>query len=383
MTLKAIIPTQGSAPYPVDQGGTDHVYAITRGSKSIDVIDNKSLKRILTIPLQHYPRSADYNMENGLAVVSGRKTPMASVINTKVHQVVATVGTDSISSPEDFGGSLATGHPFWATEDSFLLLDRANRKIELYGVSESNGDYDVVFCDSFKTDTSVHHVLSIPNAHGSDKNLLYGIAEGSPKYGVSPGVIEFEVTGEQLNQRKTLHLPTSNDVNVEEMGFHHGTFHPDGKHLYLGSNEGLTYVIDRISMSVVKTIQTGKGNGHTTMIPGRMLGISTNHNDRFMTIIDLETHEKIKDVIISDLASNPKRKTQSHTSAFDPKNDRFFYTAASNEGRIIEIDLEKFSVTREINLFHPDNNSTFSCNNTWTEFSYPIQGIFVGWQNNM
>ena len=372
MTLKVIISTNGSAPYPVDQAGAEHVYAITRGSKSIDVISNQNLKRIRTIPLAHYPRSAAYNKVNRLAIVSGRKKPVTSVIDTKTHQVVATVGTDSITTPNDFGGSLATGHPFWVTEDKFLLLDRANRKIELYVVSENKGKYDVLLSDSLMLNTSVHHVLSVPNAQGSDKNMgknnrFYGIAEGAPNDDISPGVIEFDVSGEKLIKRKTIHVLT-NEVDAEDMGSHHATFHPDGKHIYLGSNEGFTYVINRLSMSVVKTIKTGLGNGHTTMIPGRMIGVSTNHNDRFMTILNLTTHEKIIDVYISDLATDPKRKTQSHTSSFDPENDRFFYTAASNEGRIIEIDLEKFSVSREIE---------FKCG------SYPIQGTFVWRYQNL
>ena len=82
-----------------------------------------------------------------------------------------------------------------------------------------------------------------------------------------------------------------------------------------------------------------------------------------MTIIDLNTHEAIKNIKVSDLAP-ASRKTQGHTSSFDPTNDRYFYTTASNEGRFIEIDLEKLLVSRE-NVELKDANS------------YLIQGVFI------
>ena len=61
MSLMKVIETKGSAPYPIDGAGPDHVYVSTRGSKSIDVISNKNLAIIRTISLSHHPRSVAYN----------------------------------------------------------------------------------------------------------------------------------------------------------------------------------------------------------------------------------------------------------------------------------------------------------------------------------
>ena len=253
--------------------------------------------------------------------------------------------------------------------------------MDLYHVAELAGKYTINLADTLKVNTSVHHVLSVPNAEGDDKNVFYAIGEGAPTEGLSPAVIAFELSDGNLVHKKTLHMPTD---EVNEMGSHHANFHPDGIHIYLGSNEGYTYVIDRNAMSIVKTIETGKGNGHTTMIPGKMLGVSTNHDDTFFTIIDLNTHQKRATIKLDGSAGETEealntrsftkfgmqeridkksnRKTQGHTSSFDPKNDRYFYTSASDAGRIIEIDMETLSISREIEL---------KCG------SYPIQGVFV------
>ena len=367
MRLLKVIKTVGSAPYPIDGAGPGHVYVSTRGSKSIDVISNKDLEIIRTISLSHHPRSVSYNKGNGLALVSGRKTPVTTVIDTKTHQVVDTVGSDNITSPTGYGGSLATGHPFWLSTTQFMILDRANQQMDLYQLSENIGKHTIRLVDSLKVNTSIHHVLSVPNGEGDTEGMkgkggiFYAIGEGSPAEGLSPAVIAFELSGGNVFHKKTLHMPTGK-VNVDEMGSHHANFHPDGIHIYLGSNEGYTYVINRNSMSIVKTIETGIGNGHTTMIPGRMLGISTNHDDNFFTIIDLNTHQKKAIIKLNGWNRNWKRKSQGHTSSFDPTNDRYFYTSASDAGRIIEIDMETLSISRDIEL---------KCE------SYPIQGVFV------
>ena len=360
MKILAIIPTNGIGPYPIAQDNTGHIYVSTRGSKSIDVISHQKLQLIKTIPLPDYPRSVTCNKVKNLCIVSGRTRPITSLFSTINFKVVATVGEDTITTPTDFGGSHATGHPFWVTPEKFLILDRANRKMGLYSVSERNGEFKVKLSDSLQTNTAIHHVLAVPDAKDQDKKLFYAIAEGAPNEHISPALVEFELSGTKLAPGKTLNMPTNN-VEVEEMGSHHASFHPDGIHIYLGSNEGFTYVIDRNSMSVNKTIKTGKGNGHTTMCPHRMIGVSTNHNDEFMTIINLKTHERIKDIKVSNLATNPKRKTQAHTSSGDPIKG-LFYTAASDEGRIMEIDINTYSISREISL---------------EDGSYPIQGTFI------
>ena len=364
MEIEARIPTKGIQPYPIDQTGVNNVYVTTRGSKSLDVIDKRKLKRVHTIQLDHYPRSVACNKLCTLCTVSGKNAPVSSVIDPKNHKVLATVGSPIETTPTDYGGSLATGHPFWVTNNKFLLLDRANRKVDLYNVRKEIDEYKVNFVNTLDLSSSAHQVLEVPNAKSIDKYIFYAFSEGSPSQGIPPSITKFKLTKQGLKKEKTVSL-SNNYVNVSDMGSHHGQFHPDGRHIYFGSKEGFTYVVNSKSMSVVKAIKTGLGSGHTTMVPGRNIAITTNHEDSFMTVIDTKTHKKIKNVDVATL-SGKAGKVQSHTSSVDPYNDRFFYTAASNEGRILEIDLEKLKVSREIKM--EDSNS------------YLIQGTFI-WDN--
>ncbi|WP_394213324.1 hypothetical protein [Enterovibrio calviensis] len=361
MDVLNIISTNGASPYPIDNAGDKQVYVTTRASKSLDVIDKESMQLVETIHLSHYPRSVTYNSTNKLAIVSGVRKPVTSVIETQTNRVVGVVGEEMLARPTGFGGGLATGHPFWLTEDKFLLLDREKRKIDLYRVNKLGTDnYTVDYLYTLDVPSSVHHIMSVPKATGFQKDLFYAVAEGAPKEGIAPAIVAFELSGDQLYHSNTLFL-SSDEETVGGMGAHHASFHPDGVHIYVGSNEGQTFVVNRTEMRVVNTIETGKGNGHTTMIPGRMLAVSTNHSDTFMTVIDLNTHKKLTDIEVSQLSASASNKTQSHTSSFDPKNDRYFYTAASNDGSILEIDLETLSVSRQITL----------------NGSYPIQGVYV------
>jgi hypothetical protein len=365
MEFKDIVPTIGQAPYPADKAGKEKVYITTRNSFSLDVIYNDSLTLGDVIPLEHRPRSVTYNASGNLAIVSGVKRAMTSVIDVETDEVVAVVGSKELVKPEGFGGSLATGHPFWTDENHFLLLDRANRKLVFYKVYQNDDNqYQTELLYTLKTPTPVHHILSVPKAKGADKNKFYAIAEGAPKEGIAPGLMAFEVSGDHIYHSQTLHL-SQPKVDVADMGSHHANFHPDGVHIYLGSTEGYTYVINRNWMQVTSIIETGEGNGHTTFIPEKNLAVTTNHSDTFMTVIDTQTHSKLTNIEVTPYLSVDSKKTQAHTSSYDPKNPHLFYTAASENGRIVEINLDKLEVSRKLLL----------------DGSYPIQGTFI-WNTN-
>ena len=123
MTLTESIKTKGIDPYPVDQAGTlDKVYAITRGSNSIDVINASTLERMGLIRLEHFPRSSEaYNADLGLQLVTGVDKPMASLIDVETDKVVGVVGDSTLDPIVDYGGSNATGHPFWFDKNKFVF----------------------------------------------------------------------------------------------------------------------------------------------------------------------------------------------------------------------------------------------------------------------
>jgi hypothetical protein len=80
------------------------------------------------------------------------------------------------------------------------------------------------------------------------------------------------------------------------MGAHHFGMHPDGVHIYMGSKEGNTFIINRNSMSIVGIVESGAGSGHTTFDASANVAIETNHTDTFMTLIDTNNHIKLGDI---------------------------------------------------------------------------------------
>ncbi len=352
MELVTDIPTTGVTPYTVGRAGNlDKLYAITRGSQSIDVIDIKTLEIIKTIPLKHSPRSCAFNEYLGLQLVSGKDKPMSSLIDVATDEVVAVVGRNELVTPLDFGGSNATGHPMWLTPDIFALLDREKRKIELYKVKKVAGKWEVTYLSKLCTPTSAHHFIG-KGFDGMDTGILlddapqdtfYLVTEGAPQERISPKLLEVKLEGDHLSIKRTVSFGCK---NVEDMGSHHGTFHPDGKHVYMGSREGKMHVIDIVNMKLEKSIITGKGSGHTTFIPQRNLAIVTNHHDTFITIVDTTTNTKIKDLNVSGASINGTI-LQSHTSFTDLNGD-FFYAFATDNGIFYEVDLDTLEVSRTL-----------------------------------
>lgn len=352
MSLVATIPTTGNQPYPIDKVVGDKVYVSTRNSPSLDIIDYDSSNffNAGTIALQHRPRSVTYNANTKLALVSGVKKALMSVIDTTTDQVVGVVGDATELSPSDFGGSLATGHPFWVNDHQFLLTDRARRKVHLYKIVKLwDSSYWIHKQDTIATPTSVHHFEEIPGASTWwDKRTFYGMAEGAPADNLPPAVIEVFVLGNNLLLTRQADL-AGPDVTI--MGSHHLGMHPNGVHIYTGSAEGNTFVINRYSMSIINVVPSGANAGHTTFNAASNIAVTTNHRDTFMTLIDMSNHTKLGDVPgVSGSLPPAGRFSQSHTTSFDPQNPGVFYTAAAAEGNYVEVDAVSGIVTRTLPL---------------------------------
>jgi len=365
MSLTNEVETVGIDPYPVDQAGTlDKVYAITRGSNSIDVIDASTLEPMGLIKLKHFPRSSEaYNATLGLQLVTGVNKPMASLIDVETDKVVASVGDSSLVYPIDYGGSNATGHPYWFTDDKFALIDRGSRTIKMYQVTQIKGKrsgWKVTLLDTIDTPTAVHHFVKRDTStlNGIERVSYYALSEGSPDAGIAPSILKYTLQRNKLNLVGEASLVEIGDPITEDMGSHHADVHPDGEHMYVGSTEGNVYVINMQQMKVVKTVQAGLGAGHTTFVPERNLAVVTNHKDTFITIIDTTTHTKKVNVEVSGLSINGEI-LQSHSSFVHPNMD-FFYAFATDNGVFYELNLETLKVSRTL---HTDGT--------------PLQGVFM------
>ncbi len=393
MTLTSDTPTNGLKPYTVGRadgknGTLNKLYGITRNSPWIEIIDLNTRAIIGNIPLQHTPRSCAYNEVLGLQLVSGVDKPMASLIDPTTDTVVTTVGRDTLVSPKDFGGSNATGHPVWLTQDIFAILDREVRKIDIYRVAKENDIWKATLLDSLATPTSAHHFIG-KGVDGMDMGIALGdiptdtfyvVTEGSGIDNIPPSILELKLANDKLTIHRSVsfdhkatqesHNKNKGDKDKDEnkdkhedesqilTAGHHATFHPNGVDLYVGSKAGEVLVINTTHMKIIKKITTGSGSGHTTFVPQRNLGIVTNHGDTFISIIDTSTHTKIKDLTVSGASINDIIM-QSHTSFTDANGD-FFYAFASNNGFFYEVNLETLEVSRTL-----DTGGT------------PVQGCFT------
>jgi len=374
MRLIKKVATEGLTPYPVDRAGyLDKVYAITRGSSSMDVIDATTLENLGLLNLNHKPRSGEsYNSRLGLALIAGADKPLTSVIDVVNDRVVAEAGKDQFTTQtRDNGGSISSGHPAWLTKDRFVVIDRANRLIQLWGIEKIQQagsldyDWEVFLLDEMNTPTAVHHMLHrdtgmLPKY---EKRTFYALAEGksSSENGgtIAPAILELRLTArDQLKWVDQISLPG----DASEMSSHHADFHPDGQHIYVGSSEGNLFVIDRINKVVVSTIETGLGTGHTRFVPARNLAIVTNHHDTFVTVINTENHRKIKDIVVSGPKINDQI-LQSHTNFVSP-DSKFYYAFASDNGVFFELNLQKLRVNR-----------------TLYTGGVPVQGSFLNWDD--
>ena len=366
MTLTDTVDTVGIDPYPVDQAGAlDKVYAITRGSNSIDVIDASTLEPMGLIELEHFPRSSEaYNAVLGLQLVTGVDKPMASLIDVETDKVVASVGDSSLVYPIDYGGSNATGHPYWFTDNKFALIDRGNRTINMYQVSErkgKRGGWNVTLLDTITTPTAVHHFVKRDTSilSGIESISYYALSEGSPDAGIAPSILKYALKKNKLNLVGEASLAETGDPIIAEMGTHHADVHPDGEHMYVGSTEGNVYVINMKEMKVVKTVKAGLGAGHTTFVPERNLAVVTNHKDTFVTIIDTTTHTKKVNVEVSGPSINGEI-LQSHSSFVHPNMD-FFYAFATDNGVFYELNLETLEVSRIVETGGTPLQGVFMC----------------------
>ncbi|MCK4440797.1 MAG: hypothetical protein KAU90_02240, partial [Sulfurovaceae bacterium] len=254
------------------------MYVDNRGSDTIDVIDSATNTIVKSIELQFHPRSIDVEKETGLVAVSGVDKPMTAIIDSATDTVIATVGENIITYPTTSGhdyvasGTMASGHPHWLNENHFVQIDRQNKKIITYKIEKDNsGAWQTTKVNELLTPSPVHNLIP-PKIHGQKgmrhgmhtSTIFYATAEGATD--VYPSVLKLEfLEGEGLSIVDELKLQ-KDGVDVNKMGVHHLNFLKDQKTIYVGSDEGTLFIVDYAtnnSMKIVKTLQAGRGAGHT------------------------------------------------------------------------------------------------------------------------
>ena len=151
---------------------------------------------------------------------------------------------------------------------------------------------------------------------------------------------------------------------------HHINTTLDGRHLVVPVYDGKIYKVDRVTMSIVGTIDTGieKGLGAAHIEFSNSLGLAvvTNHWSPYITILDVSNNEfKLKgyvkiyrDGYQDEHDPDEKHLMQPHFAQMS-EDGKYFYTFASQDnGRFVRVNLEevlKLEIDDE-NIFQFENN---------------------------
>ena len=342
------------------------MYVANRGSNVLSVLDSQSNSIIKEIALDFYPRSIDVQVQTGLVAVSGVDKAMTSIIDSATDTVIATVGNNIVTYPTTSGhsyvssGTMASGHPHWLNSSHFVLIDRQNKNISTYQIAkDSLGVWQTSKVNEINTSSPVHNLIP-PEIHGQKglehgmltSSIFYATAEGAND--VYPSVLKLEfLESTGLNIISSLDIQQAGiDVNV--MGVHHLNFLKDQKSIYVGSDEGTLFVVDYSStpMRIVKTIQAGKGAGHTDEMEHGNIAVVINHKDSFITLVNTLTHSKIADIAVSLLLESDLGtvQTQSHPKYHFSKDGRYFYMFLTEEGSVVKVDLTLQKVVERLEI---------------------------------
>ncbi len=346
------INVSGVNPHSLDRAGdSDKFYVRTQNDYAFDVV-NFVENTVKTVDMgAHQPRAIGAtNLKYNLQLISVRNRQVVDVIDTTTDTIIASLGDEA-----DTVGT-TTGHALWFDEDHFGLVDRAAPQVVVYKVVDSGGILSFVETSRVALPTSLHGIERVAQAQTrADLVTFYGNGEGDIAKGGTtvPSVIEFTfspVDG-KLALTRSVDLPNSTAVvNGRPPIAHHSGISPDGKYFYTPVFDGHVYIIDRATMQVVKVLDAALGAAHVEFSASLGLAVITNHWSNEVTIIDLATQTVKERITISTTqAYNPAEPhlLQPHFSYLS-EDGKKFYTFATQDGKFLEINLETFTVDREL-----------------------------------
>jgi len=336
-----------------DKNGVEKFYIDNRGSNAIDVLDAKTNTITKTIALAFYPRSIDINKHTGYVVVSGKNKTMASVIDTATDTVLCTVGENILTT--------SCGHPKWLNKNHFVLLDREHNQLLTYKMTKHKGKFTARLLNTVKTLSPVHNIIP-PEVHGQHgkkhgqktSTIFFATEEGSSSvYGAVLKLEFLESVGLTILYRLAIH-PQNDTFSPKDTGVHHHNFLANQKNIYVGSKEGTLAIVDysQSPMKIVKTVSAGKGAGHTVEFPKKHIAVVINHTDKFITLMDTVSHQKIADIQVSNIPEDEVGvvQTQSHPEYHFSKDGKYFYLFLTEEGALVKVDLENKRVVERLDI---------------------------------
>ncbi len=335
--------TKGINPHSIDRAGdSDKFYVRTQSSKSFDVV-NFQTRKVKTIDLQgDTPRTTgSTNLKYNIQLISAKFRPLVYVIDTNSDKIIGRVGDDL-----NFYESTASGHPLWLDSDHFILIDMINDNVSVYEVVDHGGSLDFEKTQTLDLETSCHAFLRVKNVKNpEDLYTFYSAGEGDIENGILPFVAKFKfdpTTGQLKRVAKTYLKFSTKKVNGVTPKTHHCDISPNGIDLFVPTFDGKLYILDRYSMKIKKVLDVGLGAGHVYFSKAKNLAVVTNHFAPFVSVIDLDSLEVVKNIKITDKKYD-KQVIQPHTSHIS-RTGRYFYTFSSIDGNFLRIDLTNLKV---------------------------------------
>ncbi len=344
MELLQEIPVDGMNVYSTDYVTPDKSIITPRGSSFVQVLNRDDEGVFSTgkkIDLPFNPRTPNRNNENGLLLYSGADKPMFALIDKDTDEVVATGGRNEVTQGtfSNYDSKWATGHAQWINSEQFLFSDRENKEVSLYQVSKQGDSWDVNKTDTITLPGSVHTFFGKQTSKDGSATTILVPGEGNNSV---------ENTDANLYRLKIEDgkLSLDDQINVAG-GLHHPGVHPSANVIYAPTSNGEVQIIDRESMDLISTVEAGKGAGHVVFIPERNLALIVNHEDTFMTAIDMRTHEKIKDFEVAIDDPNHSSSLQAHTGRVSA-DKKYFYNFGSDSGTFFRVDLDTLEVDKTV-----------------------------------
>lgn len=338
------IPVDAEKVYSADYVTADKAYITPRSSEFVQLLNrNEDGEFILgkKIDLPFAPRTPNRNDKNGLVLYSGADKPMFALIDINTDEVVATGGRNEITKGtfNNYDSKWATGHAQWINDEQFIMPDRQNNELSLYRASKDNqGQWNVEKTDSLIAPGSVHTLFGKSKDDNGDIKI-FAPGEGHNDVGnTDANLYELRISGDNLT--------IDRQVNVSG-GLHHPGIHPNGDIIYAPTSNGKVNIINRDTFDIIDTVEAGKGAGHVVFIPERNLALIVNHNDTFMTAIDITTHKKIKDFEVGVDDPNVQDSLQAHTGRVSP-DKKYFYNFATDSGTFFRVDLDSLEVDKTL-----------------------------------
>ncbi len=324
---------------------TDHVsdkksYVIPRGSDFVQIMKGNAREGFelgKKIKLPFYPRTGAKNDFIDLELISSKNKAMFAILDLKTDKVLYIGGKNEVTDVvAAYGGKNSTGHAKWISANYFIFSDRSTNELSLYHVSrKSSEEIEVIKTDSVKLSFSVHTFFDI-KIKSEDIYEFYATLEGDDKN--NGGVVEIFVNNGKLTVGRTV---------ISSGGVHHAEAHPTKDLIYIPTGNGFLDIVDENTMKVVKTIKTGKGSGHVIWVQEHNIALILNHNDTYITVVDMEKHKKIKNIEVAK--DNPKYDTmlQSHSTRVSP-DSKYYYGFATDNGTFFRVNLEKLELDKEL-----------------------------------